>query len=255
MFGTQWRSTYEEQVSVGYDGTMKYARADGSVWSFAPYGNPLVYHLIAPGDVQAATLTEQVSTAQSTASWTVTFENGEKRVFNGLYASYGNGLSGGPLTAIIDRNGNTTMLAYAALNPGNLVTYLLATVTDPAGRHLNFTYGSNYPSLVTGVTSDPGSGINVTYTYGTGIAPGLVSVPILTQVTQADNTFVTFTYDANLLITSVNDTHGKVLESHTYVDFCNAGLSSSRANSVDALAISYFANFLYYCSPLGIGTP
>jgi YD repeat-containing protein len=60
----------------------------------------------------------------------------------------------------------------------------------------------------------------------------------LTEVTQADNTFVTFTYDAFNNITSVNDTNGKVLESHTY-DSTGRGLSSSRANGVDALTISY----------------
>lgn len=128
-------------------------------------------------------------------------------------------------------------------------------MTDPAGRHLSFTYGlANFPYQVTQVTSDPGSGIKLTYTYGTWYwLTG--ATPILTQVTQADNTVVTFTYDSNSLITSVNDTNGKVLESHTYADACNAGLSSSRANGVDALTISYFPNFQYYCGFSGIGVP
>lgn len=39
MFGPNWISTYEEQVFPGSDGTMKYARADGTMWSFALYGN------------------------------------------------------------------------------------------------------------------------------------------------------------------------------------------------------------------------
>jgi hypothetical protein len=34
LFGPNWRSTYEERVFVGTDGTLKYARADGSFWSF-----------------------------------------------------------------------------------------------------------------------------------------------------------------------------------------------------------------------------
>jgi len=243
LFGTQWLSTYEEQVYLGSDGTMKYARADGSVWSFALYGTPLVYHLISPGNVQAATLTEQVSTTQSTASWTVTFQNGEQRVFNG---AYGNGLFGGPLTAMIDRNGNTTSLTYAAVPVGTsgTVAYQLTTVTDPAGRHLNFSYGGGgNGSLVASVTSDPGSGINVTYTYEECSQLGscaffLSGYPVLTRVTQADNTFVAFAYNVFLDITSLNDTYGKVLESHTY-DYCNGGLNSSRANGVDALTITY----------------
>jgi hypothetical protein len=250
MFGTQWLSTYEEQVFLGDDQTMKYSRADGSVWSFAFYGNPQVYHLIAPGNVQPATLTEQ-----GTTSWTVTFQNGEKRVFNNL-GTIGTS-NGGPLSAIIDRNGNTTSLTYTPFGQGYFVNYLLTTVTDPAGRHLYFTYGSSdYPSLVTAVSSDPGSGVNVTYAYGTTGA-GQLSYEVLTQVTKADNTFVTFTYNVlSPMITSVNDTNGKVLESHNYpFSGCNAGLSSSRANGVEALTISFFSNFLYYCSPLGVGTP
>ena len=212
---------------------------------------------------QGAGQTEQVSTSQATASWTVTFENGEQRVFNGLNGSingvYYSALTGGPLAAIIDRNGNTTTLTYTALNPGSqIVDYILTTVTDPAGRNLNFTYGSNISNaLVTGVTSDPGRGINVTYTYGTVLYLEGTSLPVLTQVTQADNTFVTFTYEPLAFgITSVNDTNGKVLESHTYPSStCTAGLSSSRANGVDALTVTYFPNFLYYCSFEGVGTP
>ena len=45
LFGNNWRSTYEERVFVGNDGTMKYSRADGSFWSFLLYGSPAIYHL------------------------------------------------------------------------------------------------------------------------------------------------------------------------------------------------------------------
>jgi YD repeat-containing protein len=237
MFGPGWISTYEEGIGIGGDGTMKYTRADGSVWSFAYYGTPPAFHLIAPGNVQAATLTEQ-----STTSWTVTFQNGEQRVFivnplflnsNGQYQN-----NNGRLVNIIDRNGNTTLLTYnTEILSGQVVYTTLASVTDPVGRHLYFTYGSSTsPSLyVTSVTSDSGSGINLTYTYAQSPLSGDLD---LTEVTQADNTFVTFTYDAFNNITSVNDTNGKVLESHTY-DSTGRGLSSSRANGVDALTISY----------------
>jgi len=179
------------------------------------YGNPPAFHLIVPGDGQA-TLTEQGPVGNN-ASWTVTFQNGEQRVFNvsppffDKYGYYQN--NSGPLSSIIDRNGNTTLVGYDSNNR-------LLAVSNPARRQLFFTYANNSP-YVTSVTSDSGSGINLTYTY----APSLLGYPVLAQVTQADNTFVTFTYDAWLNITSVNDTNGRVLESHTY-DFANRGLSS-----------------------------
>jgi YD repeat-containing protein len=229
MFGPGWLSNYEEQVFIGADGTMKYARGDGSVWSFALYGSPLAYHLITPADGQA-TLTEQ-----GVGSWTVTFQNDEQRVFAvnppfvNQYDQYQN--NNGRLVAIIDRNHNATSLSYNINQNGTYTT--LSTVTDPVGRHLYFTYGTS--GYVTSVTSDSGSGINLTYTY---LPSPFSGYPFLSQVTQADNTFVTFSYDAFNNITSMNDTNGKVLESHSY-DGARRGLSSSRANGVDALTVAY----------------
>ncbi len=165
-----------------------------------------------------------------------------KRVFNGLF--------GGQLSEIIDRNGNATTIAYSANT---------LTVTDPAGRHLYFNRGGSNPSLVSSVTSDPGSGIGVTYTYQpcyvVGCSPFFGDMPVLTKVTQADNTFVTFVYDSSLMITSVNDTNGKVLEAHFFADACSAGVSSTRANGVDALTLTFPANFTSYCSTAGVGAP
>jgi hypothetical protein len=247
MFGTDWRSTYEESLSVGPNGgTMTYARSDGSMWSFAFYGNPGTFHLIAPLNTPLVTLTSQGAT------WTVTFENGERRVFSGL--------SGGPLSAIIDRNGNTTTLTYINGGTTSLPRYRLTTVSDPAGRHLYFTYASPVDSnMVSSVTSDSGTGINVTYSYVADNAWFLSEAfgprTLLTQVTQSDNTTLNFAYDISLNITGVTDMNSKVLESHVYAsNTCNAGTTSSRANGVDALTLS-FMNLDSYCSYGGVGYP
>jgi YD repeat-containing protein len=247
MFGMQWSSTYEEQLSLGNDGTMKLARADGGTWSFTAisqggsWPQPAVLQTVAPGNIQGGTLTESGS---SSSVWTVTFLNGEQRVFSGLF--------GGPLASIIDRNGNTTSLTYDANGR-------LTTVTDPAGRHLNFAYGSSVSSnVVSSVTSDSGTSINVTYTYESGsqlsMNPLYSTYPFLVQVTQSDGTFTTFSYNYDGLITSVNDQAGKVLEAHTYgTSGCNAGLSSTRALGADALTISFADG--QYCSYAGVGGP
>ncbi len=60
----------------------------------------------------------------------------------------------------------------------------------------------------------------------------------LTQVTKPDSTKVTFQYDNNGYITAVLDNNGKVLESHTY-DATGKGLTSSRANGVEGITVSY----------------
>jgi YD repeat-containing protein len=203
LFGPNWRSTYEERIFVGSDDYIKYARGDGSFWSFGFSSG--VYKLAAPQNTTA-------TLATGSAYWTLTFQSGEQRRFDN---------NSGSLIAIIDRNGNTTQLTYDALNR-------LVTVTDPASRHLTFTYGSPSSYLVTGVSSDVG--LALTYSYDTQNR--------LSQVTNPDLTTLTFGYDSQSRIISVTDSNNKVLESHTY-DSNGRGLTSSRALGVDAVTITY----------------
>lgn len=203
MFGPNWRSNFEERVFVGADNYMKYARGDGNFWSFG-YGG-IGYSVVSPANM-TATLT------QGSSYWTLSFKNGEQRLFDN---------NSGKLTQIIDRNGNTTQLSYDSL--GRLVT-----VTDPASQHLYFSYGNGSGTLVTSVTSD--FGVSLSYSYD---AQGR-----LIQYTKIDGATVSFGYDSNSLISSVTDQNGKVLEAHTY-DSSGRGLTSVRANGVDAVTISY----------------
>ena len=203
LFGPNWRSSFEERVFVGSDGYIKYAKSDGSFWSFGFNGADWVP--AAPANV-AATLVD------NSPSWTLTFQNGERRIFDD---------TSGNLTSIIDRNGNTTQISYDAIGR-------LATVTDPSSRHLYFGYLNNSSSLVTSVTSD--IGIALSYTYDTQGR--------LTQVTKPDLTTISFQYNSQSLITAVLDSSGVVLESHTY-DSYGRGLTSSRAGGVDAVTVSY----------------
>ncbi len=203
LFGPNWRSTYEERVFLGNDGYLRYALGDGSFWSFG-LGGP-GWSVVAPRNAGATIV-------QGTNYWTLTLKNGEQRRFD---------LNSGSLIAIIDRNGNPTQLTYDGLNR-------LVTVTDPASRHLTFTYASNTSFLITGVSSDVG--LSLSYTYD--------SQNRLSQVTKPDQTTVTFQYDTNSMITAVLDSNGKVLESHTY-DNSHRGLTSSRAAGVEAVTVSY----------------
>jgi YD repeat-containing protein len=208
MFGTNWRSTYEERIIYNSgDGYVKYARSDGSVWSFgfASANTQLTFKTAAPRN-DGSTLTT------GTSYYTLTSKSGEKRLFDNTT---------GALLSIIDRNGNTTQLSYDSSNR-------LVTVTDPAQRHINFAYASPTSNLVTSVTSD--IGITMSYTYD---AQGR-----LAQVTKPDTTTVSFTFDDQSRITAVKDNDGKVLESHTY-DAIGRGVSSSRANGVGNVTISY----------------
>jgi YD repeat-containing protein len=203
LFGPNWRSNFEERVFVGSDYYIKYARGDGSFWSFGVGG---------PGWTVAAPANQQATLVEGSTYWTLTLKNGEQRLFNN---------TSGNLIAIIDRNGNTTQLSYDGIGR-------LTTVTDPASRHLYFSYANGSSFLVTGVTSD--FGVTTSYTYD--------NQSRLSLVTEPDQSTLSFQYDSNSNITAVVDSNGKILESHTY-DSLGRGLTSSRANGVEALTISY----------------
>jgi YD repeat-containing protein len=204
LFGPNWRSNFEERVFVGSDGYMKYSRGDGSFWSFGNTG-PTTWAVAAP-------VKDSATLFSGSAFWTITFHSGEQRQFSN---------TSGSLSAIIDRNGNTTQLAYDGLNR-------LTTVTDPASRHLYFSYQNSTSTLVTSVTSDVG--LALSYSYD--------SLGRLTQYTKPDQTTVSIQYDSNSNISTVLDANGKVLESHTYNN-CGQGLTSARAGGVDAVTLTF----------------
>lgn len=208
MFGLNWRSTYEERIFTGSGDSvsyMVYAQADGSV-SYFSQQNSSTWIVASPATL-TATLTQN-----GTTSWTLAFQNGEQRVFD--YTT-------GWLTKIIDRNGNTTQLTYDG-------SHRLTSVTDPVSRHLTFSYNGS-SVLVSSVSSDVGS-LTLSYSYDTQNR--------LIQVTEPDLTTLSFTYNSQSLITTVTDSQGKTLESHTY-DSYGRGLTSSKANLVEAVTVSY----------------
>jgi YD repeat-containing protein len=203
LFGPNWRSTFEERVFLGSDNYMKYGRSDGTFWSFGWAGDH--WNVAAPANATAAL-------TMGTSYYTITFQNGEQRLFDN---------STGHLIEILDRNGNATTLSYDAQGR-------LTTVTDPVSRHLYFAYGNGSSYLVTSVTSDVGLAFSYSYD-GQGR---------LTQITRPDQSTVNFQYNSQSLITAVTDSNGKILESHTY-DTNGRGLTSASANGVDAVTVSY----------------
>jgi YD repeat-containing protein len=207
MFGGNWRSNYEENIFVGDNGLVAYERGTGGIWTLGLDGLtwPASYAMIAPAN-------GNVSLGYDGNYWTLTFNTGEQRTFS---------VATGKLLSMSDRNGNTTQLIYDASNR-------LTTVTDPASRHLYFSYASPTSNLVVGVSSD--AGISLSYAYD--------NFGRLTTITKPDLTTVSFQYDTNSLIAAVLDTNGNVLEAHTY-DSELRGLTSSRAGGVDAITITY----------------
>jgi YD repeat-containing protein len=207
LFGLGWLSNYEERVFVGSGDAvnfMAYARSDGSFWYFGT-SDGTNWTLASPAD-RTATL------VSGTSYWTLTFSDGQQRLFDN---------ASGNLLSIADRNGNATQLTYDTSGR-------LTTATDPSSRQITFSYGSGTSRLVTSATTSVGP--TLSYSYDT---QGRLS-----QITNPDSSTISFTYDSQSMITSVTDSHGKVLESHTY-DSNGRGLTSSRANGVGLVTITY----------------
>jgi YD repeat-containing protein len=166
MFGQGWRSTYEEMLAgPDSNNNLKYWRGDGSAWTFTYNASLNSYSLTSPPDERAQLI------SNPTGGFTLTLADGTQRVFN----------SENLLSAIIDRNGNQTTLAYDSSNR-------LTSVTSPGGSTLSFTYGDpNNPTQVT--TAQDSVGTVATYTHDSSSRLILVSYP--------DGSALNFTYDPN----------------------------------------------------------
>ncbi len=219
LFGNNWRCNYEESINAGDGGIAHYSRGDGSVWLFkSTVDAPSHYGLITPGNT-IATLD------RGDRFWTLVFKNGETRLFDTV---------AGYLVAIKDRNNNTTSISHDSAGR-------ILAVADPAFRHLFFHYADGRSQQVSSVTSDVG--ISLSYEYTNEIGFIVTDSEMLARVTYPDQSTVSFGYVfsqdfRSTLISSVFDSDGKVLETHTY-DARNRGLTSSKANGVESLRVTY----------------
>jgi YD repeat-containing protein len=221
MFGINWTSGFEESLELsGTTGNIYYHRGDGSVWTFVP-GADGTYSLGRPQS-QVATLTPSpfYGPSNNLGYWVMTLKSGETRYFDTNFSM---------LRMIEDRNHNVTTITRDASNR-------IIKVTDAAGRSLYFQYGiSKQPNLVTSVTSD--AGLSTRYQYDSN------GCMIWTTKTDGETLSFDFQPSSTCLITAILDSKGKILESHSYDLFPgnagSVGTSSSRANGVEALTLSY----------------
>jgi RHS repeat-associated protein len=163
-FGYGWSWTYGASASVnGQTGAVTINEETGSQVTFNSNGSG--------GYVPASSLIT-ASLASSGGGWVLTRRGGDQLVFN----------SSGQLTSLVDRNGNTTTLAYAG--------GLLSTVTDPGNRVLTFGWTG---SSITSVHDSASPNRTVSYTYnGSGD---------LTDVQDVAGGHTDFAYTNHLLVT------------------------------------------------------
>lgn len=126
----------------------------------------------------------------------LTWVNGTQYTFT---VNQSTGSAGAFLTSVTDLNGNTTTIVRSTSNPLQILS-----MTDPVGRTITFTYGSN--NCVAQAT-DP-IGRIVQYTYN---AQGT-----LATFTDANGGVTSYTYDSANNLATITDPRGIVTEQNTY---------------------------------------
>jgi YD repeat-containing protein len=142
-------------------------------------------------------------------SYTVTFKDGRVHQFN----------SAGKLVSQTDRQGNQTTLGYNS--SGSLIS-----ITDPFGRILSIT--TNVSGRVLSISDTIGT--IATYTYG--------SDQVLLSVTYADNSRFQYSYTLGLLLTTVTDALGNIVEHHDY-DSQGRATTSETHGGVERYTLNY----------------
>jgi RHS repeat-associated protein len=208
MFGRGWISDFEERLQVFNSSYIIYWRGSGNTWIFEAAAEcpSCAYSLFSPANAQASLLFEA-----GTGQYTLTFNNGTKKVFS----------SSGRLLEVIDRNGNQTTVSFDGSDR-------ITTITAPGGQWVSFTY-SDPQNVILATSAQDAVGTFATFSYVDSN---------LTQVLYEDASELNYAYDTDYNIVSVTDAEGKVLETHAY-DTEGRGLSSSRANSVDSITLEY----------------
>ena len=232
--GPGWTDSYNWNLSFDSSGNATVTAANGSSVVFAANGSG---GFTAPSFVQSTLVNN---------SGAYTFEgNDQKRyVFN----------SSGQLTQEIDRNGYTTTLTYSGSE--------LSTVTDPDGRTLTFSYGSD--GDISSVT-DPG-GRTISFAYDPS--------GNLSTATNAAGGTSSFTYDSNHLLLAMKDPNGGILTNiynsdgrvtsetdpmsrtitFSYVNNSNGSETTTETDALGNVTIWNYSNLMLKSVTRGYGT-
>ena len=205
LFGKGWSSAYDESLQVLSGSSLRLYTPDGSVTNFTGSGVFTPYEADFHGQI----------TQHGDGSFTLSLKDGRVHQFN----------ASGKLLSLRDRNANQTVLVY----DGN---GRLASITDPFGRMLNVS--SNANGRITSISDT--LGVIATYSYGSNSE--------LLSVTYADGSAFQFAYttaNSRLVLASVSDALGNVLESHTY-DAQARALTSEKHGGVERVTLNYVSS-------------
>ncbi|MGE5576723.1 MAG: DUF6531 domain-containing protein, partial [Syntrophothermus sp.] len=167
-FGRGWTYNYHQYLTMNWDFSVTAFEGDGGTqlykfvatnpgaWVDSFDNDPLIDYPLDEGYYVSSPDNPATLRRETNGIYIIREKNGAEYHYQGYYAFWRGGNQSniaGKLIAIVDPNGNRVRLDYDA--SGNL-----ATVTDPVGRQLRFTYSNGLVSSVT----DP-AGRVTRYTY------------------------------------------------------------------------------------------
>jgi len=227
LFGLGWSTAYDESIQAYDNNLLRLNLPDGQAAYFGRTATTGAFSPLTP-DFRG-----QV-TKNSDGSFTLSLKDGRTHNFN----------AAGKLLSLTDRNNNQTTLTYGTggkltsiTDPfGRTLTVLtygtggkLTSITDPFGRTLTVTTDANGQVL----SVSDALGTISTYTYG--------GSQQLLSVTYADNSLFQFSYvyaNGKLVLKTVTDALGNIVETHTY-DSTGRALTSEAQGGVERYTLNY----------------
>jgi RHS repeat-associated protein len=206
LFGKGWSTTYDESIKVFSSTYLRWFTADGQATNFIRATGSGPFSPV-EGDFHG------VLVQNSDNSFTISFSDGSVHRFN----------SAGKLTSLVDRVNNQTTLTYTSNR--------LTAITDPFGRVLTVTTDTS--GRVTAL-KDALASVS-TYTYGSNNE--------LLSVTYADNSAFHFAYTmagGNVLLATVTDALGNIVEAHAY-DTQGRAVTSEKQGGVERYTLSFIS--------------
>jgi len=216
MYSVNPQNTNADLISIGFeDGHTVYYERTGSTNNFAPSmpsgdKSSLVYNI-------------------SVDNYTLTFETGEKHVFD----------PNGQILSKTDRNGNATIFSNSVVNG-----QFKMSITSPAGKTLNFSYHINGDESGKVASISDNMGYIASYTY-----EKISGTVLLKSVTYADGSKYQYSYGEvysgnnssglHNVLTQVSDAAGNVIEKHEYDPNTGKATTSEINNGVEKYTISY----------------
>jgi RHS repeat-associated protein len=194
--GKKWTHTYDMNLVGIYDGSIIFNEGNGKGRFYTKNGDTYVSQ---PGDY--STLTKY-----SDGTFVIAEKDGVKYNFD----------TNGKITSTVDRNGNTMTFAYTNGN--------LSTVTDPAGRTVDFSYDTS--NRISSIVDPGGALYTLTYTDG-----------MLSTVSNPDGGTWSYTYDNNGFMLTKTDPNNNVT-SYTYDSSGRERSATNREGQVKAMTYS-----------------